>query len=192
VIDELSLSAGPGELIGVVGTNGCGKSTLLLAVAGILMPSAGRIAIDGASVWGTSRARSSARRALGFVPEAADPPGFLSARELWALCATSRGVGLPDDDLIRQLALDDIRDLAIDRMSLGQRRRACLAAALLGPPKLLVLDEPENGLDARSYDALGTLLRGHAARGGAALVATHDTALLERINARTVALEVRA
>jgi ABC-type multidrug transport system ATPase subunit len=192
VIDGLSLGADPGELVGIVGPNGCGKSTLLLAIAGVLAPSAGRVVIDRASVWGVSHARAQARRALGFVPEAADPPSFLSARELWALCATSRGVGLPDDELIAQLALDEIRDLALERMSLGQRRRACLAAALLGPPKLLVLDEPDNGLDARSYDALGKLLRAHAAGGGAALVATHDTALLERIGARTIALEVRA
>jgi ABC-2 type transport system ATP-binding protein len=73
-------------------------------------------------------------------------------------------------------------------MSLGQRRRACLAAALLGPPALLVLDEPDNGLDTRRTDALVTLVRAHAASGGAALVSTHDRALLDAIGARLVTL----
>jgi ATPase subunit of ABC transporter with duplicated ATPase domains len=90
--------------------------------------------------------------------------------------------------LIYRLGLDELENLALDRMSLGQRRRACLAAALLGPPPLLVLDEPDNGLDARRLDALAEILLEHAAAGHAALVATHDRALLERVHAREVSL----
>jgi ATPase subunit of ABC transporter with duplicated ATPase domains len=73
-------------------------------------------------------------------------------------------------------------------MSLGQRRRTCLAAALLGPPKLLVLDEPDNGLDGKRLDALADLLKAHAHAKLGALIATHDRELLERIGARVVAL----
>ncbi len=73
-------------------------------------------------------------------------------------------------------------------MSLGQRRRACLGAALQGPPALLVLDEPDNGLDARRAEVLVELLRAHASGGGAAVVATHDRAMLAAVNARSVAL----
>lgn len=188
VLDDLSLAAAAGEIVGVVGKNGCGKSTLLMTVAGVLAPSDGRIVIDGASVWGVQRERTRARKALGYVPEGADPPGFLLAGELWALCAAARGTEPPGAELIEQLGLDELRDLALDRMSLGQRRRACLAAALLGPPKLLVLDEPDNGLDARRTDALVALLRAHVGGGGAALIATHDAGLLEQLGARVVAL----
>lgn len=188
VLDDLSLAAAAGEIVGVVGKNGCGKSTLLMTVAGVLAPSDGRIVIDGASVWGVQRERTRARKALGYVPEGADPPGFLLAGELWALCAAARGTEPPGAELIEQLGLDELRDLALERMSLGQRRRACLAAALLGPPKLLVLDEPDNGLDARRTDALVALLRSHVANGGAALLATHDAGLLEQLGARVVAL----
>jgi ABC-type multidrug transport system ATPase subunit len=188
IIDGLDLSASPGELIGIVGKNGCGKSTLLMAIAGVLEPAIGHIAIAGESVWGSSRQRAAARRQLGYVPELADPPGFLLAGELWALCATTRGTPPPSPQLIDQLGLDELRDLALDRMSLGQRRRACLGAALLGPPQLLVLDEPDNGLDARRLDALESLLRAHAAEHRAAVIATHDAALLERLGARVVAL----
>jgi ATPase subunit of ABC transporter with duplicated ATPase domains len=73
-------------------------------------------------------------------------------------------------------------------MSLGQRRRACLAAAFLGPPALLVLDEPDNGLDAKRLDALISLLRAHAASGRACLLASHDAALLDQLGARIVPL----
>jgi ATPase subunit of ABC transporter with duplicated ATPase domains len=73
-------------------------------------------------------------------------------------------------------------------MSLGQRRRACLAAALLGPPKLLVLDEPDNGLDARRTDALVAVVREHAAAGNASILASHDAGLLDQLGARIVSL----
>lgn len=188
VLDELALEAAGGEIVGVVGKNGCGKSTLLLTVAGVLAPSDGRVVVDGASVWGVARDRVRARKALGYVPEGADPPGFLLAGELWAMCAASRGTEPPSGELIERLGLDELRDLAIERMSLGQRRRACIAAALLGPPKLLVLDEPDNGLDAKRVDGLVGLLRDHAAAGNASILASHDAALLEHLGARVVSL----
>lgn len=188
ILDDLGLEANAGEIIGLVGKNGSGKSTLLMAIAGVLVPSDGRVLVDGASVWGVQRERVRARKALGYVPEGADPPGFLLGGELWALCAASRGTEPPSTALIERLGLDEVRDLALDRMSLGQRRRACLGAALLGPPKLLVLDEPDNGLDAKRTDALVALVREHAAAGNAAILATHDAALLDQLGARVVAL----
>lgn len=188
ILDDLALAAAPGEIVGVVGKNGCGKSTLLMTIAGVLAPHDGRVLVDAASVWGVARDRTRARKALGYVPEGADPPGFLLAGELWAMCAASRHTDAPSPELIDRLGLDELRDLALDRMSLGQRRRACLGAALLGPPKLLVLDEPDNGLDAKRTDALVTLLRDHAAAGNATLLATHDAALLDQLGARVVAL----
>lgn len=188
ILDDLELSAAAGELVGIVGKNGCGKSTLLMTIAGVLAPADGRVVVDGASVWGVQRDRIRARKALGYVPEGADPPGFLLAAELWAVCAASRGTEPPSVDLVDRLGLDELRDLALDRMSLGQRRRACLGAALLGPPQLLVLDEPDNGLDTRRVDALVALLRDHAAAGRAAIIATHDAALLDQLGARVVAL----
>jgi len=80
VIDELELAAAPGELVGIVGKNGCGKSTLVLAIAGVLAPTDGRIAIDGASVWGASRERSRARRAARLRPRGRGSAGVLAGR----------------------------------------------------------------------------------------------------------------
>ena len=120
---------------------------------------------------------------LGYVPI---PPGFLTGGELWALCAASRRCASPTAQLIDQLGLDELRALALDKLSLGQRRRACLGAAFLGPPQLLVLDEPDNGLDAKHLTALVTLVKQHAADGGACILASHDAALLDELGARLV------
>ncbi len=188
VIDDVSLAVAPGEIVGLVGRNGCGKSTLLMAVAGVLAPRAGRITIAGASVWGARRERLQARRALGYVPEGADPPGFLLGGELWALVAATRGCPPPPPELRDMLGLDELRDAAIERMSLGQRRRACLGAAFMGPPELLVLDEPDNGLDIKRLDALIALVQAHAAAGRACLLSSHDAALLDALDARVFAL----
>jgi len=191
VLADVSLSVNASEIVGLVGPNGCGKSTLLACIAGVLEPRDGRVVVDGASVWGPHRERTRARRSLGYVPEGADPPGFLTARELWALCATTRGGQPPSSALREALGLDELADLALERMSLGQRRRACLGAALLGPPRLLVLDEPDNGLDAPRLDALVALLRDHARDGGATILASHDAAWLDQLGARVHALAAR-
>jgi ABC-type multidrug transport system ATPase subunit len=188
VIDGLGFEVAAGEIVGVVGKNGCGKSTLLLAVAGVLAPRDGRIAVAGASVWGSHRERQRARRALGYVPEGADPPGFLLGGELWGLVAAARGTEPPTRALCDALGLDELRETAIERMSLGQRRRACLGAAFLGPPDLLVLDEPDNGLDAKRLVALVAMIKAHAAAGGACLLASHDHEMLDQLSARRIEL----
>lgn len=188
VIGDVSFAVAAGEIVGLVGKNGCGKSTLIMAVAGVLAPRAGRIAISGASVWGAGRERLRARRALGYVPEGADPPGFLLGGELWALVAATRGCPPPTPELRDALGLDELRAAALERMSLGQRRRACLGAAFMGPPDLLVLDEPDNGLDVKRLDALVALLKASAAAGRACLLASHDTALLDALGARVLTL----
>jgi ABC-type multidrug transport system ATPase subunit len=189
VIAGVALEVADGEIVGVVGRNGSGKSTLLMAIAGVLAPRAGRITVGGAAVWGARRERLRARRALGYCPEGADPPGFLLGGELWGLVATTRGCRPPPPELCDALGLDELRELAIERMSLGQRRRACLGAAFLGPPELLVLDEPDNGLDARRLEALIALIRAHAAAGRACVLASHDAALLDALGARVVSLD---
>ena len=188
IVHAYNLAVEAGEVVGIVGKNGSGKSTLLMAIAGVLEPSDGRVTISDANVWGRASERKRARTALGYVPENADPPGFLRANELWALCASARGVAGPSPELVAALELDELAELQLERMSLGQRRRACLGAAFLGSPALLVLDEPDNGLDARRAETLVALLRAHAEAGRAALVATHDRALLDAAGARIVNL----
>lgn len=190
VFSELSLRVATGEVVALVGPNGCGKSSLMGAVVGLYQPRSGLVLVDGKNPWGPAQERRAARRALGYLPGGADggdPMGFLHGRELWALVAATRGTSPASDELRASLGLDELADLKIDQMSLGQRRRACLAAALLGPPALLVLDEPDNGLDAARLEAMIALVTAHRAHGGV-LLASHDPALLQRLDVRVVEL----
>jgi ABC-2 type transport system ATP-binding protein len=155
------------------------------AVAGLFEPREGLVTIEGHNVWGPTRERRAARRALGYLPEGGDAMGFLQGRELWALVAATRATAPPSPELRSALGLDELEPLKLEQMSLGQRRRACLAAALLGPPRLLVLDEPDNGLDTARHEAMIELVNAHRAHGGV-LLASHDPALLRRLDVRVV------
>lgn len=184
----LSLHVDAGEIVALVGPNGCGKSSLMGAVAGLYPPRQGLVLVDGKNPWGGAQERRAARTSLGYLPGGADggdPMGFLHGRELWALVSATRGAPPPGDELRAALGLDELAALKIDQMSLGQRRRACLAAALLGPPALLILDEPDNGLDAARLEAMIALVIAHRSSGGV-LLASHDPALLQRLDARIV------
>jgi ABC-type multidrug transport system ATPase subunit len=173
VLDRVRLRC-DGGVLAVVGPNGVGKSTLLRIVAGILVP-------DEGGVFLRERRIERALRDVGYVPEKADPPPHLSVAELCALARALRRApaALPDETLDR-LGVRDFWEQRIATLSLGQRRRACLAAALVGDPWLLVLDEPTNGLDVGGMDMLADVLRAHA---GGVLLATHDREFAERVGA---------
>jgi len=170
-----------GGLLAVLGPNGCGKTTLLRIVAGVLEPDEGSVRLRG-------RPLARARRDLGYVPEGADPPPHLTVGELLRLVAVLRRCAPLSAELGGRLGIPPLESQRIASLSLGQRRRACLAAALLGDPWLLVLDEPTNGLDPDGVAMLATLLREHANAGRAALVATHDLAFVDAIGARRLKL----
>jgi len=184
VINGASYQVAAGEIVALVGANGCGKSTLLAGVAGVLAPISGQITVDELDVWGKPAAQYAARARFGYVPENADAPGFLTGGELVALAAAARRGMAPTPAIIDALGLGELAPVRIDRMSLGQRRRACLGAAFAGPPQLLILDEPDNGLDVARLQALTSLLRTFAAGGGAVLLASHDRDFATQLDAR--------
>jgi ABC-2 type transport system ATP-binding protein len=140
-------------------------------------------------VWGPRKERVRARGRLGYVPEAADPPGHLSCDELHALVAAVKSAPLLGPELRARLGLTDLGGHRIDQMSLGQRRRACLGAALIGDPAVLILDEPTNGLDVGGVETLIDLLRSRLAAGTTLLVASHDVDFLDAVGALRLRLE---
>ncbi|WP_031023057.1 ABC transporter ATP-binding protein [Streptomyces sp. NRRL S-1314] len=179
LVEDVSLTARPGEVIGLVGPNGSGKSSLLRAVYRVLRPVSGRVAVDGADAWSLP-VRRLARTVAAVVQESGGVDLDLTVREVVAMGRTPHkrlldGDTLEDAGLIKSaLAAVDATELAhraFDRLSGGERRRVLIARALAQQPSLLVLDEPTNHLDIRhQLDVLDTLRRLTAT----VLVALHD------------------
>lgn len=185
VLDGVDLQLDGTELVALVGANGAGKSTLLRVLAGILEPDRGEARICGHSL---RRARAAALRGVGYAPESADFPPHLGVGELVDLVAALRGRSPLDAAARSRLGVEPLLRQRLGALSLGQRRRALLAAALTGSPALLLLDEPTNGLDEEGLDALVDALGAHARSGRAALIASHDDAFLARVATTQVTL----
>ncbi len=168
VLAGVSLSVGAGEALVITGENGSGKSTLLAIAAGVLTGCSGRVSLSGT---------------CGYAPSTPDVPEHLTPSEWLALVASLRGTRTSIDDEIMRMELTDVHHRKVSTLSAGQRQRVSLAAALLGAPTLLVLDEPEGALDQAAVARLATRLTGTTC-----LVATHDLSLASRIGARTMHL----
>lgn len=183
-VDRIDLRIGAGEFVGLVGHNGAGKSTTLEMLMGLLDPTEGRILVDGVDV---QKEPVAARQRLGCVPE--EPPLYewLTAREMLAFVRDVRGGG----DLARALDVADLGDDAdrpIREYSQGMRRRTALAAATLGAPKVLVLDEALNGLDPPSAAKTKAWLRTWVDAGGTVVLSTHALEVVQKVTDRVVML----
>lgn len=168
----------------MLGENGVGKSTLLRVLCGMLEPEHGAVTIQGHELTGGG---VEARRHLGYVPDGRETLPDLSASEYVALVRSLRQ--LPADAAAER-ELDSWRErlgLAgawhqrLATLSFGQRKRACLLAALLGDPWLLILDEPSNGLDPSGVVLVLELIAGRQAQGKATLLATNDLPFLRQL-----------
>ncbi len=185
VVDDVSFDCSVGDAVAVMGVNGAGKSTLLAMIGGVITLDRGAIEVDGHSITG-HRARS--RHRLGYVPEAANAPSHLRVAELLSLMAALKSATPLATELRTTLGLDDIAHQLVGSLSLGERRRACIAAALVGDPALLVLDEPTNGLDEEGIVMLVEVLTARRDAGAAILVATHDMKFAQALDAKTLRL----
>lgn len=146
-LHDVSFTAGPGEVIALLGRNGAGKSTLMNIMTGYLAMTEGRVTVCGHDVQLSPMA---ARRHVGYLPE--QPPIYpeMTVREYLRHCARLKGLQKPDaeiDRVIDAASLEAYASRLSGRLSKGYRQRLGLAQALLGAPALLVLDEPGNGLD---------------------------------------------
>ncbi|GAB4214127.1 MAG: hypothetical protein OHK0013_38590 [Sandaracinaceae bacterium] len=169
LLDRVSMSIFPGELVGMLGPSGAGKSTLLMAVLGLLRPSSGGVLLNGRPLF---QQYESFRTNVGYVPQDDIVHPQLTVREaLWYACKL-RLPPMPEADLeqsiertLKQVGLYDQRDLQIGSaeekvLSGGQRRRVNLAVELVTDPSLLILDEPTSGLSwTDAADVVATLRR---------------------------------
>jgi ABC-2 type transport system ATP-binding protein len=169
-VDDLSFSVEPGRITGFLGPNGAGKSTTMRAILGLVKPTSGRTAVLGVQY----RDLSEPVRRVGVLLETFDAhPGRSGRNHLRVLALAG---GIPRSRVDEVLGLVDLRDAGRRRVkgySLGMRQRLGLAAALLGDPEVLVLDEPANGLDPQGIRWLRDFLRSLAAEGRTILISSH-------------------
>jgi ABC-2 type transport system ATP-binding protein len=192
-VDGMTWSVSPGEAVGYIGANGAGKSTTIKMLTGILRPTSGTVRTCGLD---PLRRRRDVARRVGVV--------FGQRSQLWwdlplheSFTILGAIHGLPTDQvrrrsttLVEQLEMGDTLDTPVRQLSLGQRMRAEIAAALLHSPDLLVLDEPTIGLDVLSKQRLREFLRTERAeRGTTLLLTTHDMGDVERLCDRILVID---
>jgi len=173
-LQGLDLDVPRGTLFGFLGPNGAGKSTTLRILAGLVRADAGQAAIFGADV----RRHVAAAARASFLIENAVFPRHLTGRETLRRAAAYMRVPWDETPLDR-VGLADARHRRTGGYSHGMRQRLGLACSLLGAPDLLVLDEPQNGLDPEGLNTIRTLLAEEHARGATILVSVHRLAEVE-------------
>ncbi len=175
VLRGLDIELGWGSTLALFGPNGAGKTTLLRVVAGLLRPSAGVLRIAGFDV---ARRRADVRHLVGVVMHQTFLYDDLSVRENLRFYARMYGLGASADDRVGEAAeavgVSGALNARVRTLSNGMQKRVALARAVLHRPPLLLLDEPETGLDQEAMDGLQQLLAAHREAGGSAIVTTHN------------------
>ncbi len=182
-VRNLDLTVRWGEIVGLLGPNGSGKTTTFHMLVGLLEPSEGRIRIGGHLLDASPR---EAKALLGFLPEYMYPLARLTGWEYVLLMAALHG--LPREAVADRaeaffdlFGLREARHREMETYSQGMLRKTFLIAALIHRPRVLIVDEPTNGLDAESFLLLKRILRRMREDGGAVLLATHQLALAQEL-----------
>jgi ABC-2 type transport system ATP-binding protein len=189
-LDGLDLEIREREVFGLLGSNGAGKTTALRILCGLIEPTAGTVTLGGRDVHADPLA---ARRLFAFVPDGAPLYANLSPRQHLALVGRLHGldegrIAAETARLLDALDLGARIDDPVGQFSRGMRQKTALACAILPRPRLLILDEPFNGLDAPTTAVFKEVLRGWADRGGAVLYTSHMLDVAERVCDRVAVL----
>jgi ABC-2 type transport system ATP-binding protein len=184
-VDEVSFTVRPGTVTAFVGPNGAGKSTVLRIALGLVAADSGSVLIQGRPY---QQLDAPGRRVGALLDAGAVHPGQSGRAHLRIL---ARAAGLPRERVERVLAQVGLETVARNRVrtySLGMRQRLGVAAALLGDPDVLILDEPTNGMDPEGIGWLENLLRSYAAAGRTVLISSHHMSELEQVADRVVVI----
>jgi ABC-type multidrug transport system ATPase subunit len=183
VLHDFSWSVPAGQVCGLLGPNGAGKTTLFRLLMGILKRTSGSLLIDGRDAF---EERVVLKRVVGYLPDEPVFYSYLSGREILELSA-----GMHDLDvatavsrvmpLVQRLKLDDAIDRYADDYSRGMKKKLGLVLSLLHEPKLLILDEPTNGLDVEATRLFFDIMRELSAAGTTILFSTHLMDHVERL-----------
>jgi ABC-2 type transport system ATP-binding protein len=192
-VDGITFAIHPGECVGYIGANGAGKSTTIKMLTGILVPTSGRVSVCGLDP--VSQRTTLARRIGAVFGQRSQLWWDLPLRESFRLLAAIHRLPAPAwqprlAECIELLEMGPFLDTPVRQLSLGQRMRGEVTAALLHSPELLVLDEPTIGLDLLSKERLrGFLVRERAERGTTVLLTTHDLPDIERLCDRILVVD---
>jgi ABC-2 type transport system ATP-binding protein len=188
-VDDLSFAVPRGSIVGLLGPNGAGKSTTLRTIVGLLRPTTGACLIDGAPF-------SALENPASHVGVHMDGFGFetgITARRHLEISRLTAGAPRERvEEVLDEVGLADDAGRRVKAFSTGMAQRLGLAAALIGSPRALILDEPANGLDPDGIRWLRRFLRGFAERGGTVLISSHQLAELEQVVDEVVVIKRRA
>ncbi len=183
VVRNASFPLGPGLTL-LLGPNGCGKSTLLKLAAGVERPDRGRILVDGLDLW---MREAEARRGLAYLPEFADITPYATLRDVLLLVCRLRGESkAAGAKALEIFGLADESGRSVRELSSGQRKRALFAAAFVGSPAHILLDEPLDALDRQIADDVLRWIGGRAAAGASVIVVSHAIEPLAGLVTRAV------
>lgn len=178
IVDSISFSVQEGQVFGFLGPNGAGKTTTIRMLVGLIRPTTGRVLVDGRDL---NEDFEAAMRSIGCIVETPDLYRFLTGRE--NLEHFARMIGGISSDRIEEVAqlvrLKHRLDDRVGTYSLGMRQRLGIAQALLGRPRLLILDEPANGLDPAGIREIRELFRELATKGLSIFISSHLLAEIE-------------
>jgi len=178
VVDAVSFSVRSGRITGLLGPNGSGKTTLVRMALGLASTDDGDVMLQGRPYM----QHENPVHAVGVLLESAGLHPRMTARRHLRIAALRIGVGRARlEAVLAEVGLSAVADSRIKAFSLGMRQRLGLATALLGEPRLLVLDEPSNGLDPEGMRWLRGFLRSFADAGGAVLLTSHHLAEMTRV-----------
>jgi ABC-2 type transport system ATP-binding protein len=177
-LDGVSLSVRSGEVFSLIGPNGAGKTTLVRALTGTTDLDSGAVSVLGERPEATDRSR------IGLLPQEFSPPARLTGRELVRYYAGLYDEARPVEEVLNEVGMVHDADRWYERLSGGQRRRLCVASALVNDPEVLFLDEPTTAIDPAGKRDLWRLLEGLAADGTTVFLTTHDMAEAETLSDR--------
>jgi ABC-type multidrug transport system ATPase subunit len=170
ILRNASFALSPGLTL-LLGPNGCGKSTLLKLAAGVERPDAGRVFVDGADLW---REEAKARQGLAYLPEFPDITPYAALRDVLRLVCRLRGEPIAaGESALEMFGLADEAGRSVRELSSGQRKRALFAAAIVGRPPHILLDEPLDALDRQIADDVLAWIRRRIADGAALAIVSH-------------------
>ena len=181
-VKGVSFTVGEGEVLGFLGPNGAGKSTTMRMITGFLPPTSGTAVICGRDI---TREPVEAKKALGYLPESAPSYKAMKVREYLAFVAEVRGLSgrarrTAVSEVIVRAKLEKVAGQTIETLSKGYRQRTAFAAAILHDPKVLIMDEPTDGLDPNQKQTVRQMIRDMAGEGKAIIISTH---ILEEVDA---------